>query len=492
MRTLNNFIGGRWVDSTSARRVKDFNPADTSEIVAEAPSSTSAEAAAACDAAMQAFEGWRRTPAPVRGQILYKAQRRMEERRQELAEALTREEGKTLGESRGEVQRAINVVEFFAGQARRITGETIPSELPHNFCYTVKQPVGPVAVITPWNFPIAIPIWKIAPALVSGNTVVFKPASLTPLTAALIVEIFEECGLPGGVLNLIYGGGREVGDTVVKHPSIQAVSFTGSNDVGVGLYAAAAARGIKCQCEMGGKNPIVVLGDADLELAVESTIQGAFGSTGQRCTATSRAVVEHSIANEFVERLHARAASLVVGNGLDPTTNIGPSVDDKQLETVLEYVGIGKSEGAKLVRGGDRLADGSRERGYFVAPTIFDHVEPNMRIAQEEIFGPVLSVIRTPDAKSALGVANGVKFGLSASIYTNDVTAMFRFVDDLEAGIIHVNSPTVGGEAHIPFGGMKATGVGLREMGTVAIDFYTELKVVYVDYTGGKRTGNLY
>jgi alpha-ketoglutaric semialdehyde dehydrogenase len=405
---------------------------------------------------------------------------------------LTREEGKTLGESRGEVQRAINVVEFFAGQARRITGETIPSELPHNFCYTVKQPVGPVAVITPWNFPIAIPIWKIAPALVSGNTVVFKPASLTPLTAALIVEIFEECGLPGGVLNLIYGGGREVGDTVVKHPSIQAVSFTGSNDVGVGLYAAAAARGIKCQCEMGGKNPIVVLGDADLDLAVESTIQGAFGSTGQRCTATSRAVVEQSIANEFVERLHARAASLVVGNGLDPTTNIGPSVDDKQLETVLEYVGIGKSEGAKLVRGGDRLADGSRERGYFVAPTIFDHVEPNMRIAQEEIFGPVLSVIRTPDAKSALGVANGVKFGLSASIYTNDVAAMFRFVDDLEAGIIQVNSPTVGGEAHIPFGGMKATGVGLREMGTVAIDFYTELKVVYVDYTGGKRTGNLY
>ena len=492
MRTLKNFIGGKWTDTASGRRVPDLNPADATEVVAEAPSSTAAEAAQACEAAAAAFEGWRRTPAPQRGKILYKVQRRMEDRRDELAEALTREEGKTLAESRGEIQRAINVVEFFAGEARRITGDTIPSELPHNFCYTVKQPVGPVAVITPWNFPIAIPIWKMAPALVSGNTVVFKPASLTPLTAALIVEIFDECGLPPGVLNLIYGGGREVGDTVVKHAAIQAVSFTGSNDVGVGLYSAAAARGIKCQCEMGGKNPIVVLGDADLDLAVESAIQGAFGSTGQRCTATSRAVVEELIANEFVERLHARAGSLVVGNGMDPKTNIGPSVDSSQLDTVLEYVGIGKSEGARLVRGGERVKDGGLDRGYFVSPAIFDHVDPNMRIAQEEIFGPVLSVIRAPDPKTALRMANGVKFGLSASIYTNDVASMFRFVDDLEAGIIHVNSPTVGGEAHIPFGGMKATGVGLREMGSVAIDFYTELKVVYVDYTGGKRTGNLY
>ena len=492
MRTLKNFINGRWTDSASGKRIKDLNPADTSEVVAEAPASTAAEAAEACEAAAAAFEGWRNTPAPVRGQLLYRVQRRMEERRQELAEALTREEGKTIAESRGEVQRAINVIEFFAGEARRITGDTIPSELPNNFCYTVKQPIGAVAIITPWNFPVAIPVWKLAPALVSGNTVVFKPASLTPLTAALIVEMFDECGTPPGVLNLIYGGGREVGDTVVKHPAIQAVSFTGSNDVGIGLYAAAAAKGIKCQCEMGGKNPIVILADADLDLAVESTIQGAFGSTGQRCTATSRAVVEHSIANEFVERLHARAASLVVGNGLDPKTNIGPSVDDKQLETVLEYVGVGKSEGATLVRGGERLEDGGRDRGYFVSPTIFDNVEPGMRIAQEEIFGPVLSVIRASDPKTALTVANGVKFGLSASIYTNDVSKMFRFVDQLEAGIIHVNSPTVGGEAHIPFGGMKATGVGLREMGRVAIDFYTELKVVYVDYTGCKRSGNLY
>jgi len=491
MRTLKNFIDGKWRDSAGAR-VHDFNPADVQDIVADAPSSTAREAADACEAAARAFPDWRQTPAPVRGQILYKVQRRMEDRRQELAEALTREEGKTIAESRGEIQRATNVIEFFAGEARRITGETIPSELPNNFCYTLKQPVGPVAIITPWNFPIAIPVWKIAPALVAGNTIVFKPASLTPLTAALIVEIFDECGLPPGVLNLVYGGGREVGDTIVRHPAILAVSFTGSNDVGVGLYGAAAARGIKCQCEMGGKNPIVVLADADLDLAIESTVQGAFGSTGQRCTATSRAVVVEDIADEFVDRLAARTASLVVGNGLNPATNVGPSVDERQLETVLSYVETGQHEGARLVRGGERMRDDGRDRGFFVEPAIFDHVDANMRIAQEEIFGPVLSLIRVPDNESALSVANNVRFGLSASVYTNDVAAMFKFVDRLDAGILHVNSPTVGGEAHVPFGGMKATGVGLREMGRVAIDFYTELKVVYVDYTGGVRKTNLY
>ncbi|HEX2454974.1 MAG TPA: aldehyde dehydrogenase family protein [Vicinamibacterales bacterium] len=488
---LKNFVGGEWRESRG-RRVPDFNPADASEIVAEAPASTAAEAAEAVAAAERAFEGWRHTPAPVRGQILYRVQRRMEEQRDVLAEALTREEGKTLAESLGEVQRAINVIEFFAGEARRITGETIPSELPNNFCYTIKQPVGPVAIITPWNFPIAIPIWKIAPALVSGNTVVFKPASLTPLTATLIAGIFQDCGLPPGVLNVVFGGGREVGDTIVKHPAIRAVSFTGSNDVGTALYQAAAARGIKCQCEMGGKNPIVILADADLDLAVESTVQGAFGSTGQRCTATSRAVVVDSIADEFLERLEARTAKLVVGPGMDPKTHIGPSVDDSQMKTVLDYVQIGKSEGARLVRGGERLTGNGLDRGHFVNPAIFDRVTPEMRIAQEEIFGPVLSVIRVPDVARALDVANGVRYGLSASVYTNDVSKMFKFVERLDAGILHVNSPTVGGEAHIPFGGMKATGVGLREMGRVAIDFYTELKVVYVDYTGSARTGNLY
>jgi alpha-ketoglutaric semialdehyde dehydrogenase len=491
MKTLQNFIGGEWREF-HGRRIPNLNPADTREVIGDSPLSTSAEAAAACDAAARAFEGWRNTPAPVRGRILYKAQRRMEERRAELAEALTREEGKTLSESGGEIQRAINVIEFFAGEARRITGETIPSELPQNFCYTVKQPVGPIGVITPWNFPIAIPIWKMAPALVCGNTVVFKPATLTPLTAALVAEIFAEAGLPPGVLNVVFGGGREVGETIVKHPAIQAVSFTGSNEVGIGLYGNAAARGIKCQCEMGGKNPIVILADADLDIAVESAVQGAFGSTGQRCTATSRAVVVDSIADEFVERLEARTAALVVGNGLDPSTHVGPSVDERQFQTVLDYVDVGRREGARLVRGGERVTDRGLDRGYFMTPAIFDRVEASMRIAQEEIFGPVLSVIRVPDVDTALAAANNVKFGLSASIYTRDVSSMYRFVDRLDAGIIHVNSPTVGGEAHIPFGGMKATGVGLREMGRVAVDFYTELKVVYVDYTGGARKSKLY
>jgi acyl-CoA reductase-like NAD-dependent aldehyde dehydrogenase len=491
MQQLTNFIAGEWQEFRG-RRIEDLNPADTTDVVAEAPASTAEEAAAAVAAAERAFEGWRKTPAPVRGQILYRVQRLMEERRDQLAEALTREEGKTLGESRGEIQRAINVVEFFAGEARRITGETIPSELPYNFCYTVKQPVGPLAVITPWNFPIAIPIWKMAPALVCGNTVVFKPASLTPLTATLIAGIFHDAGLPPGVLNVVFGGGRDVGDTIVKHPSIRAVSFTGSNDVGTALYQAAAARGIKCQCEMGGKNPIVILADADLDLAVDSTVQGAFGSTGQRCTATSRAVVVDSIAEQFLERLEARTSKLVVGPGLDPKTNVGPSVDRSQLDTVLDYIKIGRGEGARLVTGGARLTGNGLDKGFFVAPTIFDRVSADMRIAQEEIFGPVLSVIRVPDVEKAMNVANGVRYGLSASVYTNDVAQMFRFVDRLDAGILHVNSPTVGGEAHIPFGGMKATGVGLREMGRVAIDFYTELKVVYVDYTGTARKGNLY
>jgi alpha-ketoglutaric semialdehyde dehydrogenase len=349
-----------------------------------------------------------------------------------------------------------------------------------------------VACITPWNFPVAIPVWKMAPALVSGNTVVFKPATLTPETGAMLVSMFERAGVPEGVLNMVLGSGGTVGNALLDHPDVRAVSFTGSNEVGAEIYGRGARRMIRVQCEMGGKNPVVVLEDADLTLAVESTAQGAFGSTGQRCTATSRAVVVDSIANEFVERLEARTATLVVGNGLDPKTNVGPSVDESQLGTVLKYIEAGRKEGARLVRGGERLQDDGRARGYFVAPAIFDRVEPHMAIAQDEIFGPVLSVIRARDAASAMTIANGVKYGLSASVYTSDVASMFRFVDKLEAGIIHVNSPTVGGEAHIPFGGMKATGVGLREMGRVAIDFYTELKVVYVDYTGTKRTGNLY
>lgn len=492
MRLIDNFIDGSWQAPDSSNRAPNINPADTRETIAEAPLSTSTDVAKAVKAAERAFPGWRATPAPKRGHLLYRVQRKMEERRNELAEALTREEGKTLTESHGEVQRAINVVEFFAAESRRILGETIPSEFPNNFCYTVREPVGPLALITPWNFPIAIPIWKLAPAIACGNTVVLKPASLTPLCAALIAEIFNECDTPAGVLNIVYGSGRNVGEPLVAHPSIKGVSFTGSNEVGAGLYGTGAARGIKCQCEMGGKNPIIVLDDADIDLAVNSAVQGAYGSTGQRCTATSRAVVVDSIADAFVKRVKERVDALVVGNGLEPETDVGPSVDQQQLETVLDFINIGQQEGAQLITGGNLLSTEKHKHGFFIEPSLFDHVTSDMRIAQEEIFGPVLSVLRVPDTATALSVANDVRYGLTASIYTRDISKALTFTDKLQVGIVHVNSPTVGGEAHIPFGGMKATGVGLREMGREAIAFFTELKVVYWDYTGSDRKGNLY
>jgi aldehyde dehydrogenase (NAD+) len=356
----------------------------------------------------------------------------------------------------------------------------------------VKQPLGVVAAITPWNFPVAIPVWKIAPALVAGNTVVFKPATITSFTGMAVVKIFEQAGVPAGVLNMVVGSGGEVGDELIKNPAVKAISFTGSNEVGAKAYAEGAAGLKKVQCEMGGKNPLVVMEDADLELAVASTVQGAFGSTGQRCTATSRAIVIDSIADEFVRRVKAAAEKLVVGDGAKPGVNMGPSVDKSQFHTVLEYIEVGKKEGAQLVLGGAKLSGGAYDKGFFVAPTIFDRVQPKMRIAQEEIFGPVLSVIRVKTYEEALAAANDSNYGLSSAIYTQDVARTFDFVDRIEAGMTHVNSATTGGEAHIPFGGSKATGVGVREMGTVAVDFFTEIKVVYIDFTGKKRESNIY
>ncbi len=487
-----NFIAGRWEESSSGNVAERRNPANFEDLVGVIPLATREEARAAIQAAAQAWPAWRETPAPLRGRFIARAAEIMTARKQELARVLTREEGKTVSESLGEIQRSINVLEFMAGEARRIGGETVPSELPKNFCYTVKHPLGVVACITPWNFPVAIPVWKIAPALVAGNTVIFKPASITPFTGTRVVEIFAEAGLPAGVLNMVVGSGSQVGDELVENPTVKAVSFTGSNEVGGKLYAQGARRLLRCQCEMGGKNPLVVMEDADLGLAVESTVQGAFGSTGQRCTATSRAVVVESVAEEFVRRVVERARKLRVGDGAEPGVDVGPSVDEKQFRTVLQYLEIGRQEGARLCCGGERLKGGAYDRGWFVAPTVFDHVRPNMRIAQEEIFGPVLSVIRVRDFREALEVANGVIYGLSSSVYTQDVSRVFDFVDRIETGIIHVNSPTTGGEAQLPFGGMKGTGVGLREQGRVAIDFFTELKTVYIDYTGRKREGNLY
>ncbi|HEX8098152.1 MAG TPA: aldehyde dehydrogenase family protein [Pyrinomonadaceae bacterium] len=492
MAIYRNFIGGEWAESASSKTVDNINPANTDDVLGTVRQATREEARRAVESASEAFRGWRSTPAPTRGRIVARAARLMEEDKENLAQLLTREEGKTIAESRGELQRSINVAEFCAGEARRLNGETIQSELPSNFAYTIKQPLGVVACVTPWNFPFAIPVWKIAPALVAGNTVVFKPASLTPATAARIVEIFEEAGIPPGVLNLVLGSGSEAGDEIISHPAVKALSFTGSNDVGIRLYEQVSRRGAKIQCEMGGKNPVVVLEDADLGLAVESTAQGAFGSTGQRCTATSRAVVVNEVADEFVRRITERAQTMRIGAGADPQTEMGPSVDENQFKAVLRYVDIGREDGATLLCGGKRATGDGLDKGYFVQPTVFDHVTPDMRIAREEIFGPVLSVLRVKDFEEAMQVANDSDYGLSSSVFSNDAARIFRFVDEIETGMTHINSPTTGGEAHIPFGGIKATGIGDREQGSTALDFYTEMKVVYVDYTGRKREGNLY
>ncbi|HYY93981.1 MAG TPA: aldehyde dehydrogenase family protein [Pyrinomonadaceae bacterium] len=492
MEAYRNYINGEWVESASARTFENINPANTDDLVGVVRLSTREEARRAVEAAAEAFRSWRSTPAPARGRIVARAARLMEDDKENLARLLTREEGKTVSEARGELQRSINVAEFVAGESRRMTGETIPSELPSNFAYTVKQPHGVVAVVTPWNFPVAIPVWKLAPALVAGNTVVFKPATNTPGTATRIVEIFAEAGVPAGVLNLILGSGSDAGDEIVNHPAVRAISFTGSNGVGLKLYEQAARRGVRVQCEMGGKNPVVVLEDADLGLAVESTAQGAFGSTGQRCTATSRAVVVESVADEFVARVSERACSLRLGDGMSADTDVGPIVDSSQFKSVLRYMDIGREDGAELVCGGE-VADGaSLRKGFFIKPTVFDRVTPDMRIAREEIFGPVLSVLRVRDFDEAMQVANDCEYGLSSSIFTNDAARIFRFVEEIETGMTHINSPTTGGEAHVPFGGIKSTGVGAFEQGSTALDFYTELKVVYVDYTGRKREGNLY
>jgi aldehyde dehydrogenase (NAD+) len=486
---IHNLINGEWVAARTGLTVENINPA-TGEAVGSVVVSGREEAEAAVRAAKAALPGWRRTPAPKRGEILARAAAILHARKEELATALTLEEGKTLNEARGEVQKGINVIEFMAGEGRRWNGETVPSELPATFCWTQREPVGVVGLITPWNFPIAIPSWKVAPALVCGNTIVLKPASNTPWCAKILVEAYLEAGLPHGVLNVVFGPGSAVGNTLTKHPDVHALSFTGSDGVGARLYADGAAHHKKVQCEMGGKNALVVLADADLDLAATATVQGAFGSSGQRCTATSRAVVEKSVVDKFTALVVEKTKALVVGDGMKPGVTMGPVVDSSQLETVLELIEAGKKE-ATLSLGGERLG-GEHAKGFFVAPTIFSGVKHNMRIAQEEIFGPALSIMPAKDFDEALEIANGVKYGLSSSLYTNDMTRTFQFIERIETGITHINSPTVGGEAQLPFGGTKMTGVGQREMGKTAIEFYSEWKTVYVDYTGMKRTTNIY
>ncbi|MCI0394156.1 MAG: aldehyde dehydrogenase family protein [Chloroflexi bacterium] len=479
--TYLNYIGGRWVPAANGQTTADVNPANTGEVLAVFPSAGWEDAAQAIEAAAHAFPAWSRTPMPKRGEILHRAANLLEERANEAAEALTREEGKTFAESKGEVLRGASILRYYAGETMQPTGEIYPSASASTLLYAERVPVGVVALITPWNFPVAIPTWKLAPALAYGNTVVLKPAELTPLTAWHLVDVLEKAGLPPGVLNLVVGRGSLAGNELVENPQVKAISFTGSNEVGSKIAAQATARGAKVQLEMGGKNPTVVLADANLDQAVELTIAGAMLSTGQKCTATSRVIVQHDIADEFRDRLVARAEAIKVGDGMQPDTYMGPLVNAEAEQRVLEYVRLGQAEGARLLTGGVKLSGDQYERGYFVAPTVFDGVTPEMRIAQEEIFGPVVSLIEARDFDEAVRFANQTRFGLSASVVTRDLNLALRFVREIEAGIVHVNSQTAGAEPQVPFGGFKSSSSGSREQGKAARDFFTQIKTVYFD-----------
>jgi aldehyde dehydrogenase (NAD+) len=487
-----NLIGGQWVPPSTGKFEPNLNAADTREVLGHFPRSAAADAQAAVDAAVKAFPGWAATPGPERGRIIGRAHALLKTRVDLLAEALCREEGKILSEAKGEILKGLNLLEYYAGEGFRTHGKTLPSEARSTLTFTMRQPVGPVALITPWNFPFAIPVWKTAPALVAGCTAVLKPASLTPLCTHMFAEVLIEAGLPPGVLNVVTGPGGAVGDALVDDPRIRAISFTGSNEVGLRLYQRAAARGVKVTLEMGGKNPVVVLDDADLDLATEGILQGAFGSTGQRCTATSRVVVTPGIAAKLTEALVEKARKIRVGNGMTQGVQMGPAVDQSQLKTDLSLIAAAKAEGARLLLGGERLASDEHAHGFFVGPTVFDKVEPGSRLAREEVFGPVLAIQSARDFEEALKLANDVQFGLTASIYTRDYFAAMRFVDKSEVGMVHVNQPTVGGEAQLPFGGIKATGVGEKEMAEEGANFFTHLKTVWLDYTGAKRSTNIY
>jgi len=482
MDTHLNLIDGEWRPSGAAATFPDVNPADTRDVVGLLQDSGPADVEAAVQAAAKALPAWSQTPAPVRGRHLLKAAQEVEKRTAELADLLAREEGKTIGEAKGEVTRAVRILEYFAGEGSRLSGDVIPSERERIFMFTVRQPVGVVALVTPWNFPIAIPCWKLAPALVCGNTVVLKPASQAPLTALKLVEILQATGLPKGVLNLVTGSGAKVGAPLVAHPKVRAISFTGSDVTGRGIAETAAKRLAKVQLEMGGKNPTLVLKDADLDNAVECTLNSAFYSTGQRCTATSRAIVEKAVLGEFLDRLVAKTKAMKIGDPRDPQTQMGPAIDAGQLETTLRYLEQGKQDGAKLVYGGERLQDGAYAHGHFVRPAIMTGVEPASKLAQEEVFGPLLAVMQADDFDHAVKVANEVRFGLSASICTKDLTRALEYVNKAEAGLIMVNLPSAGIEYQIPFGGLKDSSAGPREQGPAAVQFYTETKTVYVKY----------
>lgn len=475
-----SYINGKWFLPRSKDMIRNINPANTDDIISEFPEATAEDVQRAIEAAAKAFPMWKNTPAPERGRILWKAANLVRERAEEIAQMMTREEGKTINESRGEVTRGLALLEYYAGEGFRMGGKTLPAEGRDIFSYTIRRPLGIVGLITPWNFPWANPIWKSAPALVAGNTVVFKPSEFTPATASLLVDIYEKAGLPPGVFNMLVARGSIVGEAIVNAPEIRAISFTGSNAVGTSVYVKAAALGKKVTCELGGKNAVIVMPDADLDKAALAIMGGAFGSTGQRCTATSRIIASTKIKDALLEILISKAKLIKVGNGLNADVDMGPAVNEKQLKTDFSYIDIAKKEGAHLVFGGQKPK--GLDKGYFIEPTIFDQVTPNMRIFKEEVFGPVLSIATASTIDEAIKQANSVEFGLTSSLFTNNNQYIMRFIEEVETGMVHINEATVGGEAQLPFGGHKSTGIGEREMSEEGLNFFTETKTVFINY----------
>ncbi len=485
MRTdFGNFIDGQWVDSVSGETFESRNPADRTEVLGTFARGAAADVDRAVQAAVKAYPEWMHTPAPTRADYVLRVALLLEERKEELSEVMTREMGKTLKESRADVQEGIDFAHYMAGEGRRAIGESIPAELPNKIYMTVRHPLGVVGLITPWNFPIAIPLWKIAPAIVSGCTSIFKPAEDTPLCASLLVDMFREVGLPSGVLNLVNGFGEDAGAPLVDHPDVKAISFTGSLDVGRAINERCARSMKRCSLELGSKNALIVMPDAELDLAVEASAWGAFATSGQRCTATSRLIVHDEVRSEFTERLLDRVGGMKVGNGLDADVELAPVINEQQKNRVLEYISVGQQEGAKVLTGGEELKGGDYENGYFLAPTVFDDMTRDMRIAKEEIFGPVTGIMTVESVEEAISVANGTNYGLSCAIYTHNITNVFKAVEQLEFGVVYVNAPTIGAEIQVPFGGMKNTGNGHREAGPQALDEFTEWKTVGIDFSG--------
>ena len=480
IKTYRNFIEGTWIPAATQKAEPSFNPAHRNEVVGFVQSSSAEDVDHAVSVAKLAQKSWGKLTGAQRGDYLFKFANAIENRLNEIAETLTREMGKTLPEAMGETIRGISILRYYAGEGLRKTGDVIPATDNQALQYTTRVPLGVVGLITPWNFPVAIPIWKIAPALIYGNTVVIKPAQEASVTCAKLMECAELAGLPAGVLNMVTGKGSVVGQRLIDHPDIKGLSFTGSNGIGKQVAVGAINRGAKFQLEMGGKNPIIIANDANLEEAVEATLSGGLKSTGQKCTATSRVIIEAGIYEAFKEALVDKVKSIVVGDGLLEGTWMGPSVNESQLNTVLSYIEKGKEEGASVLLGGNRLENGAYQDGYYVEPTLFEGVTPDMTIGQEEIFGPVLALMKVESLEEALQVANDVQFGLSASIFTQNIGKAFQFIDEIEAGLVRVNYETAGVELQAPFGGMKDSSFGGREQGTAAIDFYTSIKTVFV------------